>query len=81
MMAKFIAHTGKKLPDDVITKLRELQDKEDSPLAKTIYDTMFRNQGAGGEAEPSLLPRHRRTPVLGEVRHCLPLLSMNWKSC
>lgn len=44
MMAKFIAHTGKKLPDDVIAKLRELRDKEDSPLAKTIYDTMFRNQ-------------------------------------
>lgn len=44
MMAKFIAHTGKKLPDDVIAKLSELRDKEDSPLAKTIYDTMFRNQ-------------------------------------
>lgn len=44
MMAKFIAHTGKKLPDDVIAKLQELRDREDSPLAKTIYDTMFRNQ-------------------------------------
>lgn len=44
MMAKFIAYTGKKLPDDVIARLRELRDKEDSPLAKTIYDTMFRNQ-------------------------------------
>lgn len=44
MMANFIAHTGKKLPDDVIAKLQELRDKEDSPLAKTIYDTMFRNQ-------------------------------------
>ena len=44
MMEKFIAHTGKKLPDDVIAKLQELRDKEDSPLAKTIYDTMFRNQ-------------------------------------
>ena len=44
MMAKFIAHTGKKLPDDVIAKLQELRDKEDSPLAKTIYDAMFRNQ-------------------------------------
>ena len=44
MMAKFIAHTGKKLPDDVIAKLQELRDKEDSSLAKTIYDTMFRNQ-------------------------------------
>lgn len=44
MTAKFIAHTGKKLPDDVIAKLQELRDKEDSPLAKTIYDTIFRNQ-------------------------------------
>lgn len=43
-MAKFIAHTGKKLPDDVIAKLEELRDQEDNPLAKTIYDTMFRNQ-------------------------------------
>lgn len=40
-MAKFIAHVAKKLPDDVIAKLEELRDKEDSPLSKTIYDTMF----------------------------------------
>ena len=40
-MAKFIAHIAKKLPDDVIAKLEELRDKEDSPLSKTIYDTMF----------------------------------------
>ena len=44
MMAKFIGHTGKKLPDDVIAKLEELRSKEDSPMAKVIYDTMFRNQ-------------------------------------
>ena len=31
-MAKFIAHVAKKLPDDVIAKLEELRDKEDSPL-------------------------------------------------
>lgn len=43
-MAAFIAHTAKKLPDDVIAKLEELREKEDSPLAKTIYDTMFHNQ-------------------------------------
>ena len=43
-MAKFIAHTAKKLPDDAIAKLEELRDKEDSPLAKTIYNTMFENQ-------------------------------------
>ncbi len=44
MMAKFVGYTGKKLPDDVIAKLEELRQKEDSPLAKVIYDTMFRNQ-------------------------------------
>ena len=43
-MAKFIAHVAKKLPDDVIAKLQELREKEDSPLSKVIYDTMFRNQ-------------------------------------
>ena len=43
-MAKFIAYTAKKLPDDVIAKLDELRDKEDSPLSKTIYNTMFENQ-------------------------------------
>ena len=36
MMAKFIGHTGKKLPDDVIAKLEELRSKEDSPMAKVI---------------------------------------------
>lgn len=43
-MAKFIAHVAKKLPDDVIAKLTELRAQEDSPLSKTIYDTMFQNQ-------------------------------------
>ena len=43
-MAKFIAYTAKKLPDDVIAKLQELRDQEDSPLSKTIYNTMFENQ-------------------------------------
>ena len=43
-MANFVSHIGKKLPDDVIAKLEELGAKEDSPLAKVIYETMFRNQ-------------------------------------
>ena len=43
-MSKFIAHFGKKLPDDVERKLKELADKETSPLAKSIYETMFLNQ-------------------------------------
>ena len=43
-MAHFVAHIGKKLPDDIIVKLDELAEKEDSPLSKVIYQTMKRNQ-------------------------------------
>jgi len=31
-MANFVAHIGKVLPDDIIAKLDELAEKEDSPL-------------------------------------------------
>ena len=44
VMAKFVAYTGKVLPDDVRAKLSELRDRETSELAKTIYDAMFKNQ-------------------------------------
>ena len=44
IMAQFVGFTAKKLPDDVIAKLQELRDKEDSPMTNVIYDTMFRNQ-------------------------------------
>ena len=44
IMAQFVGFTAKKLPDDVIAKLQELRDKEDTPMTKVIYDTMFRNQ-------------------------------------
>ena len=43
-MANFVSHVGKKLPDDVIAKLDELAEKEDSPLSRTIYATMKKNQ-------------------------------------
>ena len=46
-MAKFIAHIAKKLPDDVIEKLTELREKEDSPLSKVIYDTCERQETCG----------------------------------
>ncbi len=41
IMAKFTAYTGIHLPDDVSSKLKELRDKEDTSLAKIIYDAMF----------------------------------------
>lgn len=44
IMAKFVAYSGKVLPDDVYAKLEELRNKETSELSTTIYDTMFQNQ-------------------------------------
>jgi len=43
-IAKFVAYTGKRLPDDVRKKLDELGAQEDTPLAKIIYEAMFKNQ-------------------------------------
>ena len=42
-MANFVSYIGKVLPDDIIAKLDELAEKEDSPLSKTIYQTMKLN--------------------------------------
>lgn len=44
MMAKFVGYISRKLPDDVLAKLEELREKEDNPLAREIYEMMFRNQ-------------------------------------
>lgn len=43
-IAKFVAYTSKRLPDDVREKLKELGAQEDTPLAKIIYEAMFKNQ-------------------------------------
>ena len=43
-MANFVSHIGKVLPDDIIAKLDELAEKEDSPLSKVIYETTKKNQ-------------------------------------
>jgi len=44
LMTKFTSYMGKRLPDDVMAKLRELRDQEDTYLAKVVYDSMFENQ-------------------------------------
>lgn len=49
MVADFVAHIGKKLPDDVVVKLEELASKEDAALPKVIYETMTKNQGLAVE--------------------------------
>ncbi len=43
IMEKFIGLSSKRLPDDVFEKLKELRDKEESPMQKVIYDTYFDN--------------------------------------
>ncbi len=49
IIADFVGHIGKKLPDDVIEKLEELGKKEDAALPKVIYETMMKNQGLAVE--------------------------------
>lgn len=44
IMTNFTSYIGKHLPDDVMAKLTELRDQEDSYLAKVVYDSMFENQ-------------------------------------
>lgn len=48
-MASFISVVSMKLPKDVEDKLQELSEKETNPLAKTIYETMMKNQALAWE--------------------------------
>lgn len=43
-IAKFVGLVGKKLPDDVTAKLKELSEGETMPMAKMIYASMEKNQ-------------------------------------
>jgi len=43
ILGKFVDVVSKELPDDIMAKLTELRTKENTPLAKTIYDVMFDN--------------------------------------
>lgn len=51
MIADFVGHIGKKLPDDVVAKLEELAAKEDAALPKVLYETMTKNQGLAVELD------------------------------
>ena len=44
MVADFVGHIGKKLPDDVVKKLEELGSQETAALPKVLYETMTKNQ-------------------------------------
>ena len=49
MVADFVAHIGKKLPDDVVEKLEEHGSQESAALPKVLYETMTKNQGLAVE--------------------------------
>lgn len=72
IMAKFLGHTAIRLPDDVIEKLEELRDKEDTPLAKVIYRTMFRNQMLAEKLQRPSCQDTGGSPVLDPLRHKIP---------
>ena len=42
-MEKFIGLAAVRLPDDVMTRLEQMRNAEDSPLQKAIYDSYFEN--------------------------------------
>ncbi|MGM0395715.1 MAG: L(+)-tartrate dehydratase subunit alpha [Bacillota bacterium] len=44
IVSKFTVLVGKKLPDDVTAKLKELREEETVPMAQMIYETMQKNQ-------------------------------------
>ena len=48
VMTKFTGYVGKHLPTDVTKKLAELRAKEDKPLAKVVYDSMFEKLRSSG---------------------------------
>ena len=49
LVAKFTGMVGKRLPDDVTAKLKELSDEESMPMAKMIYEAMAKNQNQAVE--------------------------------
>ena len=49
IMTAFIGYTAVHLPDDVVSKLRELRDNEEDPAALSIYDMMFENMRLASE--------------------------------
>ena len=51
MVADFVGHIGKKLPDDVVAKLEELGSQETEALPKVLYETMTKNQGLAVELD------------------------------
>ena len=82
MVADFVAHIGKKLPDGVVAKLEELGSQETAALPKALYETMTKNQKLAVELNrPScqdtgviqyFIQCGSKFPLLGDIPQCLP---------
>lgn len=81
IMAKFTAYSSKYLPDDVYTKLNELRAKENSPMAKIIYDSMFTDMKMADELSRPVcqdtgviqyfVQVGTKFPLIDEIEDCL----------
>ncbi|WOY02408.1 L(+)-tartrate dehydratase subunit alpha [Dickeya fangzhongdai] len=81
VMTRFTGYVGKRLPTDVIKKLEELRAREDSPLAKVVYDSMFENQKRADELDRPccqdtgviqyFITVGARFPFIGDLEHVL----------
>ena len=70
MVASFVDHISKKLPDDVVAKLEELASKETAPLPKVLYETMTKNQKLAVQLDrPSCQDRSEESRVGKECRY------------
>lgn len=49
LVANFTGLVGKRLPDDVTAKLKELSEEETMPMARMIYEAMEKNQSQAYE--------------------------------
>lgn len=81
IMAKFTGYVGKRLPQDVLDKLAQLREGEDSPLSRVVYDSMFENLEAADRLDrpccqdTGVIQYFIRAgagfPLLGELREIL----------
>ena len=70
MVADFVAHIGKKLPDDVVEKLEELGSQEGAALPKRVlYETMTKNQGLAVELNRPSCQDTGSSSVLAEMQN------------
>jgi len=81
IMAKFTTYSSKYLPDDVCSKLKELSEKENTAIAKIIYDSMFDNIKMADELDKPVcqdtgviqyfVQVGTRFPLIDDIEDCL----------